>query len=142
VNKLVWLDADGFIDHDWMAVIVHAPTGVFYRQQYGGAACRHGTVEGYLVPVFSACAFAKLSELFEGTLRGAGTWNWSWPGDLLLALRESIGMVKMPTSTWADFPDEAEPLRVDDTRLAEIDEAWVPVISPDGPGVLTWPNSD
>ncbi|MFJ9863314.1 DUF6210 family protein [Streptomyces sp. NPDC101165] len=28
------------------------------------------------------------------------------------------------------------------TRLAEVDEAWVPVVTPDGPGVLVRENSD
>ncbi|WUO43891.1 DUF6210 family protein [Streptomyces sp. NBC_00285] len=31
---------------------------------------------------------------------------------------------------------------LDESRLAEADEAWVPVLTPDGPGVLTWENSD
>ncbi|BBC29284.1 hypothetical protein SGFS_005780 [Streptomyces graminofaciens] len=26
--------------------------------------------------------------------------------------------------------------------LSEVDEAWVPVVTPDGPGVLVWENSD
>ncbi|WP_328753160.1 DUF6210 family protein [Streptomyces sp. NBC_00285] len=34
------------------------------------------------------------------------------------------------------------PLLLDESRLAEADEAWVPVLTPDGPGVLTWENSD
>ncbi|MEU6356441.1 DUF6210 family protein [Streptomyces sp. NPDC047072] len=33
-------------------------------------------------------------------------------------------------------------LDLDESRLAEADEAWVPVLTPDGPGVLTWENSD
>jgi hypothetical protein len=34
-----------------------------------------------------------------------------------------------------------EPLHLDESRIAEVDEAWVPVITPDGPGVLVWPTS-
>jgi integrase len=33
-------------------------------------------------------------------------------------------------------------LRLDDGRLDDLDEAWVPVLTSDGPGVLVWPNSD
>ncbi|MFJ9706886.1 DUF6210 family protein [Streptomyces sp. NPDC101234] len=33
-------------------------------------------------------------------------------------------------------------LALDETRLADVDEAWVPVVTPDGPGVLVWENSD
>lgn len=34
------------------------------------------------------------------------------------------------------------PLALDESRLGEVDEAWVPVVTPDGPGVLVWENSD
>ena len=34
----------------------------------------------------------------------------------------------------------ASPL--DESRILEADEAWIPVITPHGPGVLVWPNSD
>ncbi|MEV5707323.1 DUF6210 family protein [Actinoallomurus sp. NPDC052274] len=30
----------------------------------------------------------------------------------------------------------------DDVRISEADEAWVPVRTPDGPGILVWCNSD
>ena len=33
-------------------------------------------------------------------------------------------------------------LRLNEQRLHDADEAWVPVLAPDGPGVLVWPNSD
>ncbi|WP_422100039.1 DUF6210 family protein [Thermomonospora catenispora] len=30
-------------------------------------------------------------------------------------------------------------MRLDETRVRDIDEAWTPVSTPDGPGVLWWP---
>jgi hypothetical protein len=33
-------------------------------------------------------------------------------------------------------------LKLDESRIAEADEAWVPVLTPDGSGVLMWFNSD
>jgi hypothetical protein len=33
-------------------------------------------------------------------------------------------------------------LRLDESRLEEVVEAWVPVLTPDGPGVLVWENCD
>ena len=33
------------------------------------------------------------------------------------------------------------PLLLDEQHLGDADEAWVPVLTPDGPGVLVWPNS-
>ncbi|WUD78232.1 DUF6210 family protein [Streptomyces sp. NBC_00510] len=38
--------------------------------------------------------------------------------------------------------EEPHPLRLDESRIREADEAWVPVITPDGPAVLVWFNSD
>jgi Family of unknown function (DUF6210) len=144
VNRLVWIDPDGFIGHDWMAVIVHARTGISYRHQYGGTACRHGTVEGYLVPVFHRAAYPRLRALFEETLRGAGTWNWAWPQDLLAELRVTAAMIGMPASTVTGTGTAAQtqPLVLDESRMGELDEAWVPVLCADGPAVLIWPNSD
>ena len=34
------------------------------------------------------------------------------------------------------------PLQIDDGRADELDEAWVPVLTPDGRGYLAWINSD
>jgi hypothetical protein len=44
---------------------------------------------------------------------------------------------------WPDLaPELLDRFALDESRLAEADEAWVPVFTPDGPGVLTWENSD
>jgi hypothetical protein len=37
---------------------------------------------------------------------------------------------------------EQKPLLLDESRLGELDEAWVPVLTPDGSGLLVWNNSD
>jgi hypothetical protein len=136
------MDPDGSADYDWMAVIVRAVTGISYRHQYGGTACCHGTVEGYLVPVFSRAAYPRLRALFKDTLQGAGTWNWEWPEDLLAELRVTVGMIGMPPSTDTDMAGETKPLVLDETCIGEADEAWIPVVCADGPAVLIWPNSD
>lgn len=41
-----------------------------------------------------------------------------------------------------DVAEETQPLVLDETRLDELDEAWLPVVCADGPAVLIWPNSD
>ena len=45
---------------------------------------------------------------------------------------------------WAcDGHDEqSHDLKLDESRMPEADETWLPVITPDGPGVLMWNNSD
>lgn len=124
----------------WLYVVVEAPTHVFYRQQYGGTACRQGQQEGFLVPVAGADALDELRQLFEKDFRGAGAWNYQWLGEELARLRRIVGGI----SYWACDELSAEPhaLRLDESRIRETDEAWVPVLSPDGPGMLVWSNSD
>ena len=78
--------------------------------------------------------------LFERHLRGAGTWNYRWPEDELEKLRQIVSSI----SYWAGdgHSEQPHPLRLDDSRLPEADEAWLPVVTPDGAGILVWPNSD
>ncbi|MBQ1023259.1 DUF6210 family protein [Micromonospora sp. C95] len=138
-RRFVFLDPDGMAG-GWLYVVVEAGTGVFYQQQYGGTACRQGQVEGFLVPIAGDGAFDVLRQLFEKDFRGAGTWTHPWRGEERDRLSRIIGGL----SYWACDGHSEEPyaLRLDESRIREADEAWVPVITPDGPGVLVWRNSD
>ncbi|HEX5541004.1 MAG TPA: DUF6210 family protein [Micromonospora sp.] len=138
-RRFVFLDPDGMAG-GWLYVIVEAQTGVFYQQQYGGTACRQGQVEGFLVPIAGADALDVLRQLFEKDFRGAGTRNYPWPDEERDKLRQIIEGIYY----WACDGHSEEPnaLRLDESRIREADEAWVPVITPDGPGVLVWFNSD
>jgi hypothetical protein len=71
---------------------------------------------------------------FEKDFRGAGTWNYPWPNEERNMLRQIIGGI----SYWACDGHSEEPhaLRLDESRILGADEAWIPVITPDGPGVL------
>ncbi|MEU2610567.1 DUF6210 family protein [Micromonospora sp. NPDC007271] len=137
--RYVFLDPDG-TGEDWLFVIVAAPTGIRYQQQYGGTACRQGQLEGFLVPVAGADAVPALRQLFEGHFRGAGTWNHRWSPEEAGRLRDIVADV----TYWAcdGWDEDPHPLRWDETRSGDTDEAWVPVLTPDGPGMLVWANSD
>ncbi|MFJ4847177.1 MULTISPECIES: DUF6210 family protein [unclassified Streptomyces] len=139
-RRFVSLDPDGMSAGGRLYVVVEAKTGVVYQQQYGGTACRQGRVEGFLVPMFGPDELAALRELFETDYRGAGTWDYAWPDGERDRLGEIVGAVVY----WAcdGTAEEPHPLRLDESRIREADEAWVPVITPDGPGVLVWFNSD
>lgn len=140
-RRYVFLDPDGMAGGTgWMYVVVRAQTGVFYQQQYGGTACRQGQVEGFLVPVFAPGSLEQLRELFEGHFRGAGTWNYRWQDEEVDSLRKPVEGIRY----WACDALNATPypLRLDEQHLRDADEAWVPVLTPDGPGVLVWSNSD
>lgn len=136
----MFLDPDGATGGGWLHVVVEADTGVVYQQQYGGTACQQGRVEGFLVPLFGPDALDALRELFERDLRGAGTRACGMPDSMLDRLREIIGTIRY----WSCDGTTEEPhdLRLDESRALEVDEAWVPVLTPDGTGVLVWFNSD
>ena len=139
-RRFVFLDPDGSNGEDWLYAVVEARTGVFYQQQYGGTACRQGQVEGFLVPLFGPDGLKAMRELFEKHFRGAGTWNAKWSDGERARLRECVAMI----GYWAcdGVSEELTVLGLDESRLREADEAWGPVLTPDGRGVLLWANSD
>ncbi|MFJ5231013.1 DUF6210 family protein [Kitasatospora sp. NPDC088391] len=115
---------------------VEAPTGVVYRQQYGAGAERRGEVEGFLVPLFGDRAFRALRDLFEQDFRGTGTHGHPWTDQERARLAALVGDVRY----WAGdgTRERPHPLRLDEDRLDQADQAWVPVHTPDGPGTLLW----
>ncbi|MCX2949336.1 DUF6210 family protein [Lentzea sp. NEAU-D7] len=139
-QHFVFLDPDGSAGDGWLHTVVEAKTGVVYQQQYGGTACWLGQVEGFLVPLSGPEGLRALRELFERDLRGAGAWGRDWSDAERGRLREIVAMI----GYWACDGSEEEPsvLRLDESRMRDADEAWIPVITPDGPGVLLWCNSD
>jgi hypothetical protein len=134
----VFLDPGG-ADENWLFVLVGANTGVVYAHQYGGTRTRQAEVEGYLVPVFAPEMLVELRRIFETDLRGAGVGRAPLATDLLGRLRAAVSGVGCWKSQQGDV---VAALQLDETRLAELDEAFIPVLSPDGPAVLVWQNSD
>ena len=55
-------------------------------------------------------------------------------------IRGAVSLLVMMSSTRLGNPEMQ--IELDESRFYEIDEAWVPVATPDGPGILTWENSD
>lgn len=140
-RRYVFLDPDGMAGGtSWLYVVVYGRTGVFYQQQYGGTACRRGQVEGFLVPVFGPASLAQLCDLFEGHFRGAGTWNYRWQAGEVERLRKAVAGIRYWSSDGET--ETPHPLRLDEQQLCEADEAWIPVLTPDGSGILVWFNSD
>jgi hypothetical protein len=136
----VFVNPSAFLMHPWMAVLVPASTGVTYSNQTGGVSCTQRQIEGYYVPVFNQGGHDLLRSIFEVTLGGSGTYSGvTWTGPMLDDLRAAVAGVRMDSSKGGRGE---VPLILDESCLNEIDEAWVPVTSPDGPAILIWENSD
>ena len=141
-SPTVLIDPDGSAGSDWMYVVVQRRRDVWYVQQYGGTACRQGRVQGYLVPVDGSLARTELDQLFLVELGGTGLWGGARAPST--AVLEQVKAAVAKLRFWESIPDAPEPypLVLDLSRAADVDEAWVPVLTPDGPGVPLWPNSD
>lgn len=137
--KYVFIDPDGTMP-PYLAVIIRHPTGVTYRQQCAGTATEDREVEGYLIPLSGgpgeagATTCQALTDVFHagrGCMRGAPT-EADWPR--LEGIVQTIPF-------WSE-DDQLTRLRLDLARMSEACEAWVPVITAEGDGILIWPNCD
>lgn len=124
-----------------LLVIVEASTGVVYHHQCGGLATHERAAEGYLVPVGSPRASQAISDWFRATFHGHGYHGViDWTSERLADLRALVSGIAF----WYRVGDEdlRATLRLDETRLAECVEAWIPVQMPLGRGILVLDNSD
>ncbi|WP_369184712.1 DUF6210 family protein [Streptomyces sp. Y1] len=139
-KRYVFLDPDG-CGGGWVFVIVAAPTGVVYQNQCGGYSCDQYEQEGYLVPLYGADPDEELRKIFVGELKGWGHRGRAWSPEVLERVRAAVRDFGIYGSGGTDEPVPPS-LVLDESRLAEAAEAWLPVLTPDGPGVLVWENSD
>ncbi len=113
----------------------------------GGYCCNQAAVEGFLVPICQPEVLDRFRQTFaDPRLGGRGILGTSgWPEEQLQGLignMESIvSSVRYPTVR-EEPPTDVPVVALDRGRLRELDEAWIPVRTPDGPGYLAWVNSD
>lgn len=71
---------------------------------------------------------------------------YTWTGDELPAERlDQLRKLVEGFPYWkslSSLDESREALRFDESRLGELAEAWIPVLTPDGPGVLLAQNCD
>jgi hypothetical protein len=148
-GKFVFLDPDGSWA-PWLLLVIKAPTGVVYENQCAGTGTDHRLVEGYIVPVGGpwvnpnegAIDIKALTAVFhEGK---ACVWSWKGndiPQDRLDVLQKLVESIPYWECS-ATGDDRRLALKLDQTRLFEVAEGWIPIITPDGPGVLVFQNCD
>ncbi|MFI7405905.1 DUF6210 family protein [Streptomyces sp. NPDC049541] len=99
-----------------------------------------GKREGYLLPVPGSGLDEELKDVFAGEPQGAGAQGLIWAPPLPERVRAAAALHVCGSANRDDI--HPAPLVLDESRLAEADEAWVPVLTADGPGVLVGENSD
>jgi hypothetical protein len=144
--RRVFIDPDGTLG-TYLAVIVEHPTGVLYEQQCGGVATLQRSVEGYYVPLGGPRFDPEQGTIDTSELRApfhAGSaclWGELSEGERRDELRSAVAAIPF----WHNRDDGTEVrghLVLNESRLGEVVEAWVPVVTPDGPGILIWDNCD
>ena len=140
--KNVFLDPDGTLGLNLgVLVIVEASTGIRYGTQCGGLATLERSVEGFLVPVAGPDVAKEIYDWFWEKFSGncyLGIEQWT--PTLVGELRSIVG--KIPFWTETDIETHRTFLELDEERLEECVEAWIPVKAGDSRSVLTLANSD
>jgi hypothetical protein len=139
----VVIDPDGTQDLG-LYVLVSAPTGIVYEIQCAGTRLEQRRQEGYLVPVGDARAAIPFRDFFARSFRGnpppaaGSTWTRELLDELSTLVREVPFWVRS-----ADGSDSKVGLELDrPSGIDAITEAWVPVMTPVGNGILLFKNSD
>ena len=160
--RLVVIDPDGTVGR-WLAVVVQCHTGVVYASACEGMVARQRLVEGYQV-LLGGSKFAaddavidvsRLTDVFHAYGVCVPSWTGRHlPAERLAALTTLIGEIPYWRCTYSGAVERPEDetgarakrgytrlrLRVDEYRIEQIAEAWIPVETPDGPGVLLYKN--
>lgn len=143
---IVELDPDQ-MQSPWIAVIVCANTGVTYTHQCGGVACDQKELEGFLVPLGGYKYDVDLGKIdtqeLTALFHSGDACDWGAEGrNFPASRREQLNFAVQQIRFWHSHSQEYQRLKIDETRIDDLCEAWVPVTTPDGPGVLVWENCD
>ena len=141
--KHVVLDPDGTVDYG-LVVIVEADTKVTYHQQCAGLLTEARSVEGFLIPVAGRVAAQKIFDWFWSEFKGncyPSQFSTLWTQERTARLGELVAEIPC----WhfdGGVRDKRDGLRLDTEIMHECVEAWIPVVTPYGRGILALRNSD
>lgn len=137
----VFLNPDGTQEFG-LFVIVEFTTGVTYSQQCAGLSNDLRTIEGFLIPIADQDSGRQVLDWFR-TRFGSNSHphGGEWPSELIVEIRTLVASIPC-WFTSHDGNDQRLFLELDSDRIRECAEAWIPVITPYGRGILTFDNSD
>lgn len=121
--------------NDELFLIVQSPTGVTYQQQCGGLTCDQRSAEGFLIPLLGANN--KAGEPFDDAFLPFGELK----PEAIQNLADAVAKLECWLSS-KTHGDTCHQLSLDASRIEDCVEAWIPVITPYGPGILISANSD
>jgi hypothetical protein len=125
-----------------LLLIVEAATNTTYEQQCGGYAVALRSAEGFLIPVGGEREARVIYDWFVTAFKGHSyAAADSWRAQRVAELQELVRRVPCWIRASTDA-DEARSLELDMKRLDQCIEAWIPVLSPYGHGILTLDDSD
>lgn len=144
--RVVEVDPDGMFPEDWMAVVIRHATSVVYVNQSAGLARQQRLVEGYLMmlgrAVFEVSEPPTTGRELTAVFHDGEACRWEWTGDKVPENRmERLSRLVRQIAYWS-YEHGRGQLQLDLARKDEIAEAWIPVLTPDGPGVLMHQNCD
>lgn len=138
--RSVTIDPDG-TNGVYLGVIIQFPTGVMYEQQCAGTRCEQRAIEGYFVPLGGARFEVDKGRIASAELHGV---FHSGDGCLGVLVPERLAQLRLAVEaiTYWTSTNQRHFLQLDEGKIDQVVEAWIPVLTPDGFGVLTWPNCD
>jgi hypothetical protein len=148
-KRIVRIDPDGSQDPG-LLVLIRGETGVIYEHQCGGHNTFQYQAEGYLVPIGPPSDSQGLRQFFEYEFK-----NWppyhglnpstgtepAWSDSALATLENLVGSLRIWHRDGAG-EDNWTQMTLDKNWPGEFTEAWLPVSTPLGQGILLWENSD
>ena len=126
-----------------LCLIVEHPTGVEYGRQCGGYLCEEKVMEGYLIPLGQREIETRIFEFFDQEFAGhCYPPRNDWTPERITRLNALLSEISCIAWAKDSRNDREGPLELDRARIGECIEAWIPVQTPCGRGVLTLVNTD
>ena len=137
----IFLNPDGHEDFG-LQVIVEHPTGAVYAHQCADSLTEVREAEGFLIWVGGEETARPVYDWFWKTFKGSCYTPVGWTE---AGVKQLAGLVAQ-IPCWLTHPegevDERRFLELNQERLGECVEAWIPVKTPYGRGILVLENSD
>jgi hypothetical protein len=147
--RYIELDPDG-TDSKWIGVIVEHQTGIIYGHQCGGTSNMHYLIEGFYVPVGGAkididdgyIEVQEFTKIFHIKKSCSYAWPNRLPDDRINNLKQLVSSVPFWDCKYESNESLREALEIDDNKIGQACEGFIPVLTAQGKGVLVWSNCD